>query len=91
MLTTAFRPQQATRELRTRQDMREMHESAIGGRRGWLGVLVITLILGLGYASLAITVLSQWSSVASTPVGALILVGAACVAVLTWLLGGVLR
>jgi hypothetical protein len=68
-----------------------MHGSALGGTRGWLGVAVIVLILGLAYASLAITVLSQWTSVATTPIGVLLLVGAACIAVLTWLLGAVLR
>jgi hypothetical protein len=67
------------------------HAVGIGGLRGWIGVVMIALILGLGYASLLITVLGQWVSQASSPIG-LVLLAAACVlVVLIWLLGAILR
>jgi uncharacterized membrane protein required for colicin V production len=63
----------------------------IGGLRGWVGVAMIAVVLGLGYASLLSTVLGQWVSQAGTPIG-LVLLAAACVlVVLIWLLGAILR
>ena len=63
----------------------------IGGWRGWIGVLMIAVLLGLGYASLLSTILGQWVREAGTPTGALVL-GASCVLiVLVWLLGAILR
>jgi uncharacterized membrane protein required for colicin V production len=67
------------------------HAVGIGGLRGWIGVVMIAVILGLGYASLLITVLGQWVSQAGSPIG-LVLLAAACVlVVLIWLLGAILR
>jgi hypothetical protein len=63
----------------------------IGGWRGWLGVLVIALILGLGYASLLSTILGQWAPQAGTPVGLLVLAVAGWVLILVWLLGAIMR
>ena len=68
-----------------------MQGSTVGGWRGWLGVVAIALALGLAYASLAITVLSQWTNAAASPIGVITLVGAASISVLTWLLGAILR
>jgi len=63
----------------------------IGGWRGWLGLLMIALILGLAYASLLSTVLGQWVGGASTPLGVALLAASCCLIVLIWLLGAILR
>jgi hypothetical protein len=63
----------------------------IGGWRGWLGVLMIALILGFAYASLLSTVLGQWIQQASTPTGVGVLGAAGCMVILVWLLGPLLR
>jgi hypothetical protein len=63
----------------------------VGGWRGWLGLLLIALVLGLGYASLLSTILGQWVGAASTPLGVALL-GATCsLLILIWLLGSILR
>jgi hypothetical protein len=68
-----------------------VHSVGIGGWRGWIGVLMIAVLLGLGYASLLSTILGQWVREAGTPTG-LVLLGASCVLiVLIWLLGAILR
>jgi hypothetical protein len=68
-----------------------MRTAGLGGWRGWLGVLAIAIALGLAYASLFSTVLGQWVSEATTPAGIALLGGAACLLILVWLLGSILR
>jgi len=63
----------------------------LGGWRGWLGLLMIALILGLAYASLLSTVLGQWVREASSPVGVVVLAATGCLLILIWLLGGIRR
>ena len=63
----------------------------IGGLRGWAGVVVIALLLGLGYASLFSTVLGQWVPEASTLMGIVLLAASCVLIVLIWLLGAILR
>jgi hypothetical protein len=63
----------------------------IGGWRGWLGLVMIAVILGLAYASLLSTILGQWVSQASTPIGVALLAASCCLIVLIWLLGAILR
>ncbi|MCA1646908.1 MAG: hypothetical protein LC797_16095 [Chloroflexi bacterium] len=63
----------------------------VGGWRGWLGLGVIALMLGLGYASLLSTILGQWVSEAATPVGVVLLSASCCLTILIWLLGAILR
>jgi hypothetical protein len=65
--------------------------AGIGGWRGWLGLLMIALILGLAYTSLLSTILGQWVHEASTPMGVLLLAASCCLIVLIWLLGAILR
>ena len=63
----------------------------IGGWRGWIGLLMISLLLGLGYASLLSTVLGQWLREASSPTGVALLAASCILFVLIWLLGVILR
>ena len=63
----------------------------IGGLRGWVGVVMIALVLGLGYASLLSTVLGQWVHEAGTPMGIVLLAASCVLFVLVWLLGAILR
>jgi len=63
----------------------------MGGLRGWVGLVVIALLLGLGYASLLSTVLGQWMREASTPTGVALLAASCVLIVLIWLLGAILR
>ena len=63
----------------------------IGGWRGWLGLTMIAMILGLAYASLLSTILGQWVSAAGTPIGVMLLTASCCLIVLIWLLGAILR
>ena len=63
----------------------------MGGLRGWVGVVMIALLLGLGYASLFSTVLGQWVHEASTPMGIVLLAASCVLIVLIWLLGAILR
>ena len=63
----------------------------IGGLRGWVGVVMIALLLGLGYASLLSTVLGQWVHEAGTPMGIVLLAASCVLIVLIWLLGAILR
>jgi hypothetical protein len=63
----------------------------LGGWRGLVGLVMIALILGLGYASLLSTVLGQWVGEAGTPMGVALLAAIGCLLVLIWLLGGIRR
>jgi hypothetical protein len=63
----------------------------IGGLRGWVGLVMIALLLGLGYASLLSTVLGQWVREVSTPTGVALLAASCVLIVLIWLLGAILR
>jgi hypothetical protein len=63
----------------------------IGGWRGWVGVLMIAVVLGLGYASLLSTIVGQWVGQASTPSGVALLAAGCCLIVLIWLLGALVR
>jgi hypothetical protein len=63
----------------------------LGGWRGCVGLLMIALILGLGYASLLSTVLGQWVGGAGTPMGIVLLGVTGCLLILIWLLGGLRR
>ena len=63
----------------------------IGGLRGWVGLVMIALVLGLGYASLLSTVLGQWVHEAGTPMGIVLLAASCVLIVLVWLLGAILR
>ena len=63
----------------------------IGGLRGWVGLVMIALLLGLGYASLLSTVLGQWVHEAATPMGVVLLAASCVLVVLIWLLGAILR
>jgi len=63
----------------------------IGGWRGWVGVVMIAMLLGLGYASLLSTVLGQWVHEAATPMGVVLLAASCVLVVLIWLLGAILR
>ena len=63
----------------------------IGGLRGWVGLVMIALVLGLGYASLLSTVLGQWVHEAGTPMGTVLLAASCVLFVLVWLLGAILR
>ena len=63
----------------------------IGGLRGWVGLVMIALVLGLGYASLLSTVLGQWVHEAGTPMGIVLLAASCVLFVLVWLLGAILR
>jgi hypothetical protein len=69
----------------------EVRAVGLGGWRGWVGVLMIAVILGLAYASLLSTVLGQWIRVAGTPTGVLVLSATGCLLILVWLLSAVLR
>jgi hypothetical protein len=85
-----IRGQQATMPLQgiVRQSVRVV---GLGGWRGWLGLLMIALILGLAYASLLSTVLGQWVGEAGSPAGIAVLAVAGCLVILVWLLGGLSR
>ncbi len=63
----------------------------IGGWRGWIGLVMIAVMLGLGYASLLSTVLGQWVHDAGTPTGLMLLAASCVLVVLIWLLGAILR
>ena len=63
----------------------------IGGWRGWVGLLMIAVLLGLGYASLLGTILGQWVREAGTPTGVVLLSASCVLLVLIWLLGAILR
>jgi uncharacterized membrane protein required for colicin V production len=63
----------------------------IGGWRGWIGVAMIAVLLGLGYASLLSTILGQWVREAGTPMGVVVLAASCVLIVLVWLLGAILR
>ena len=51
----------------------------------------MSLALGLAFGSLAATILGQWFPVANTPMGIVLLAGVACLVILIWLWGGVMR
>ena len=51
----------------------------------------MSVALGLAFGSLAATILGQWFPVANTPTGILLLAAIACLVVLIWLWGGVMR
>ncbi|MBV9175209.1 MAG: hypothetical protein JOZ81_34570 [Chloroflexi bacterium] len=63
----------------------------LGGWRGLVGVVAIAVVIGLAYASLVATVLSQWFPAAGTITGIVALGAAAALLMLIWLLGAVLR
>jgi hypothetical protein len=63
----------------------------LGGWRGWLGLAMIALVLGLAYASLLSTVLGQWFAEAGSLMGIALLAAGACLMILIWLLGGIMR
>ena len=51
----------------------------------------MSVALGLAFGSLAATILGQWFPVANTPTGILLLAAIACLVILIWLWGGVMR
>ena len=65
--------------------------AGIGGWRGWVGLVMIALLLGVGYASLLSTILGQWFREAGTPTGVMLLGASCCLLILIWLLGAILR
>jgi hypothetical protein len=68
-----------------------IRSAAVGGWRGWIGLLVIAAILGLAYASLFSTILGQWVHEAATPLGVVLLGASCCLIILVWLLGAIVR
>ena len=71
--------------------LKQVRVVGLGGWRGFLGLLMIALILGLAYASLLSTVLGQWIGEAGSPTGIAVLAAAGCLSILIWLLGGIRR
>ncbi len=63
----------------------------IGGWRGWVGLVMIAVLLGLGYASLLSTIVGQWVREANTPSGVVLLSASCVLVVLIWLLGAISR
>ena len=63
----------------------------IGGWRGWLGLVLIAMVLGLAYASLLSTILGQWIGGAGTASGVVLLAASCILAILIWLLGALVR
>jgi hypothetical protein len=51
----------------------------------------VSLALGLAFGSLAATILAQWFPIANTLTGIVLLAAVACLVILIWLWGGVMR
>ena len=65
--------------------------TGLGGFRGVAGLVLVSVALGLAFGSLAATILGQWFPLANTPTGIVLLAAAACLVILIWLWGGVIR
>ena len=65
--------------------------TGLGGFRGAAGLVLVSMALGLAFGSLAATILGQWFPAANSPMGILLLAAAACLVILIWLWGGIIR